>query len=99
MDRELQSKELGRIMAASYPRPVIFLGYVVTKPHAVRREFPFGCLLVSSEVIDTPFDLQPHPTNTWLKMAVYMILTTLTKIDGEASFIPRTFTSDTLFGS
>ena len=41
LDRELQSKELGRIMAASYPRPVVFLGYVVTKPHAERREFLF----------------------------------------------------------
>lgn len=38
LDRELQSKELGRIMAASYPRPVIFLGYVVTKPLDVRRK-------------------------------------------------------------
>jgi hypothetical protein len=36
-DRELQSTELARIMAASYPRPVLFLGYVVTKPHASRR--------------------------------------------------------------
>jgi hypothetical protein len=37
LDRELQSKELARIMAKSYPHPVIFLGYVVTKPHASRR--------------------------------------------------------------
>jgi len=40
LDRELQSRELARIMAKSYPRPVVFLGYVVTKPHAHRREFP-----------------------------------------------------------
>ena len=41
LDRELQSKELARIMAASYPRPVVFLGYVVTKPKALRRKhFP-----------------------------------------------------------
>jgi hypothetical protein len=38
LDRELQSTELARIMAASYPRPVIFLGYVVTTPHALRRK-------------------------------------------------------------
>ena len=37
LDRELQSTELARIMAASHPRPVIFLGYVVTKPMANRR--------------------------------------------------------------
>jgi hypothetical protein len=36
LDRELQSTELARIMRAS-PRPVIFLGYVVTKPHQPRR--------------------------------------------------------------
>lgn len=40
LDRELQSKELARIMAASYPRPVVFLGYVVSEPHALRRTFP-----------------------------------------------------------
>jgi len=27
-------------MAASLPKPIIYLGYVVTKPHALRREFP-----------------------------------------------------------
>src|ERR1700761_1494251 len=36
-DRELQSKELARIMAQAYPMPTIFLGYVVTHPHAPRR--------------------------------------------------------------
>lgn len=39
LDRELQSMELARIMASTYPRPLIFLGYVVTKAHAQRREF------------------------------------------------------------
>ncbi|KAI0663719.1 Frag1/DRAM/Sfk1 family-domain-containing protein [Cubamyces menziesii] len=36
LDRELQSRELARIMSESYPDPVIFLGYVVTKPFAPR---------------------------------------------------------------
>ena len=36
LDRELQSRELARIMSESYPEPVIFLGYVVTKPFAPR---------------------------------------------------------------
>ena len=40
LDRELQSKELARIMSAAYPKPVIFLGYVVTLPHAERRTLP-----------------------------------------------------------
>jgi hypothetical protein len=45
LDRELQAAELARIMSASYPDPLIFLGYVVTSPHAERRE----CLCASSE--------------------------------------------------
>lgn len=38
LDRELQSKEVGRIMGELYPQPVIFLGYLVTRPHAPRRK-------------------------------------------------------------
>ena len=38
LDRELQSRELARIMEQSYPDPVIFLGYVVSKPHAPYRK-------------------------------------------------------------
>ena len=34
LDRELQSTELARIMSAVHPDPLIFLGYVVTDPHA-----------------------------------------------------------------
>ena len=37
LGRELQARELARIMASVEPEPVIFLGYVVTKPHAARR--------------------------------------------------------------
>lgn len=36
LDRELQATALAEIMAAS-TRPVIFLGYVVSKPHEPRR--------------------------------------------------------------
>jgi len=39
LDRELQATELARIMSATYPDPLIFLGYVVTDPHAKRREY------------------------------------------------------------
>jgi hypothetical protein len=38
LDRELQSKELARIMSSLYPRPVVYLGYVVTTPKASRRK-------------------------------------------------------------
>lgn len=41
LDRELQSTELARIMNSIYPAPVIFLGYVVTNPHASRRKLLF----------------------------------------------------------
>lgn len=48
LDRELQSAELGRIMASS-PYPTIFLGYVVTKPHAPRRTV-LPCSLALTEL-------------------------------------------------
>ncbi|KAJ7284841.1 Frag1/DRAM/Sfk1 family-domain-containing protein [Mycena rebaudengoi] len=51
LDRELQSTELARIMAASYPRPVLFLGYVVTKPHAARPD-PYEILVADGRVHD-----------------------------------------------
>jgi hypothetical protein len=52
LDRELQSKELARIMAASYPRPVVFLGYVVTKPKASRRKLFLIGVNMSIKLID-----------------------------------------------
>ena len=51
VDRELQSKELARIMAESYPQPVIFLGYVVTKPHAARPS-PYQIMVTDGKVHD-----------------------------------------------
>ena len=42
LDRELQSKELARIVSSVYPEPLIYLGYVVTKPHADRRTSMFS---------------------------------------------------------
>lgn len=33
LDRKLQTETLAKIMADAYPRPFVFLGYVVTKPH------------------------------------------------------------------
>ncbi|KAJ7219905.1 Frag1/DRAM/Sfk1 family-domain-containing protein [Mycena pura] len=55
LDRELQSTELARIMAASYPRPVLFLGYVVTKPHA-QRPAPYEILVQDGRVHDIDQD-------------------------------------------
>jgi hypothetical protein len=50
LDRELQSKELARIMSAAYPKPVIFLGYVVTLPHAERRTVLICVLLFNANI-------------------------------------------------
>ncbi|KXN85854.1 Protein cwh43 [Leucoagaricus sp. SymC.cos] len=55
LDRELQSTELARIMAASYPKPVIFLGYVVTKPHA-KRPNPYEIMVADGRVHDIDQD-------------------------------------------
>lgn len=55
LDRELQSKELARIMSAAYPKPVIFLGYVVTKPHA-KRPAPYEYMVEDGRVHDIDKD-------------------------------------------
>jgi len=57
LDRELQSIELARIMSESYPKPVIYLGYVVTTPHAPRPA-PYEILATDGKVYDIDkFDL------------------------------------------
>ncbi|KAI0774993.1 Frag1/DRAM/Sfk1 family-domain-containing protein [Trametes elegans] len=55
LDRELQSQALARIMAAGDPQPVIFLGYVVTKPHAPRPS-PYDILVSDGRVHDIDAD-------------------------------------------
>ncbi|KAI9001545.1 Frag1/DRAM/Sfk1 family-domain-containing protein [Trametes punicea] len=55
LDRELQSQELARIMSESYPEPVIFLGYVVTKPHAPRPA-PYDIMVTDGKVHDIDAD-------------------------------------------
>ncbi|WFD26728.1 Protein cwh43 [Malassezia nana] len=36
LDRELQTTEIARLLREAYPHPAIFLGYLVTRPHAPR---------------------------------------------------------------
>ncbi|KIP11062.1 hypothetical protein PHLGIDRAFT_21941 [Phlebiopsis gigantea 11061_1 CR5-6] len=55
LDRELQAKELARIMSSVYPEPVIFLGYVVTKPHAARPA-PYDIMVNDGRVHDIDKD-------------------------------------------
>ncbi|KAG1882105.1 Frag1/DRAM/Sfk1 family-domain-containing protein [Suillus subluteus] len=66
LDRELQSKELARIMAKSYPHPVIFLGYVVTKPHA-SRPAPYE-ILVQDGIVH---DIDPQDWDRWCEYILY----------------------------
>ncbi|KIK10301.1 hypothetical protein K443DRAFT_127052 [Laccaria amethystina LaAM-08-1] len=54
LDRELQSTELARIMAAT-PNPVIFLGYVVTTPHS-KRPNPYEIMVTDGNVHDIDED-------------------------------------------
>ncbi|KAH9068217.1 Frag1/DRAM/Sfk1 family-domain-containing protein [Lactarius deliciosus] len=55
LDRELQATELARIMSASYPDPLIFLGYVVTSPHA-KRPAPYDIMVSDGRVHDIDKD-------------------------------------------
>ncbi|KAJ7674200.1 Frag1/DRAM/Sfk1 family-domain-containing protein [Mycena rosella] len=66
LDRELQSTELARIMAASYPRPVLFLGYVVTKPHS-SRPAPYEILVTDGRV----FDIDKDDLDRWCEYILY----------------------------
>lgn len=66
LDRELQSKALARIMSSARPRPVIFLGYVVTKPHA-ERPAPYK-YLVEDGLMN---DVDKEDTDRWCQYIFY----------------------------
>ncbi|KAJ7178611.1 Frag1/DRAM/Sfk1 family-domain-containing protein [Mycena crocata] len=66
LDRELQSTELARIMAATYPQPVLFLGYVVTKPLAPRPA-PYEILVTDGRV----FDIDQDDWDRWCEYIFY----------------------------
>lgn len=51
LDRELQSRKLGELMAARWPNPAIFLGYVITLPHA-ERPAPYKFLVEDGRMFD-----------------------------------------------
>jgi len=65
LDRELQSTELARIMRAS-PYPVIFLGYVVTKPHA-KRPNPYQIMVEDGNV----YDIDDTDSDRWCEYILY----------------------------
>ncbi|TCD63760.1 hypothetical protein EIP91_004975 [Steccherinum ochraceum] len=55
LDRELQSKEVGRIMSEVYPDPTIFLGYLVTRPHA-DKPWPYKFIIEDGRMHDIDKD-------------------------------------------
>mgnify|MGYP001761897066 FL=1 len=60
LDRTLQTTELARIMREAYPEPLIFLGYVVTRPHA-RRPNPYEILFHDGRL----HDVDPTDMDRW----------------------------------
>ncbi|TRM66791.1 Frag1/DRAM/Sfk1 family-domain-containing protein [Schizophyllum amplum] len=66
LDRQLQSMELGRLMAEAYPMPTIFLGYVVTKPHAPKRA-PYRYLVEDGLM----YDIDEDDKDRWCEYILY----------------------------
>ncbi|KAF8588899.1 hypothetical protein K439DRAFT_1334281 [Ramaria rubella] len=66
LDRELQSTELARLMADTYPTPVLFLGYVVTKPLAARPN-PYEILVTDGLV----HDIDEEDWDRWCEYILY----------------------------
>ncbi|GAA6058597.1 hypothetical protein JCM10212_004008 [Sporobolomyces blumeae] len=69
LDRELQSAELGRLMRERWPNPAIFLGYVVTHPHA-ERPAPYKLLVEDGRM----FDVDPTVSDRWCQYILYRSL-------------------------
>ncbi|KAF9256349.1 hypothetical protein L218DRAFT_911394 [Marasmius fiardii PR-910] len=66
LDRQLQSEELGRIMASHYPKPTIYLGYVVTMPHAIKPN-PYRYLVEDGLM----HDIDQYDWDRWCEYILY----------------------------
>ncbi|KAI4527715.1 hypothetical protein K525DRAFT_231653 [Schizophyllum commune Loenen D] len=66
LDRQLQSTELGRLMAEAYPMPTIFLGYVVTRPHA-KKPNPYRYLVEDGQM----YDIDEEDKDRWCEYILY----------------------------
>ncbi|PRQ75794.1 Frag1/DRAM/Sfk1 family-domain containing protein [Rhodotorula toruloides] len=66
LDRELQSKELGRLMRESWPKPTVFLGYLVTTPHA-ERPAPYKLVVDDGKMLD----ISPKDLDRWCQYILY----------------------------
>ncbi|ESK82818.1 calcofluor white hypersensitive protein [Moniliophthora roreri MCA 2997] len=66
LDRELQSRGLGQIMASHDPNPTIFLGYVVTKPHS-NKPAPYKFLVEDGKM----HDIDQFDYDRWCEYILY----------------------------
>lgn len=60
LDRQLQTEYIAKIASELYPQPFVFLGYVVTKPHAERPN-PYKILFEDGRI----HDVEPIDMNRW----------------------------------
>ncbi|GAA5821666.1 hypothetical protein JCM11251_000961 [Rhodosporidiobolus azoricus] len=66
VDRKLQSIELARLMSEGWPRPTVFIGYLVTKPHA-ERPSPYKYIFEDGKMLD----VQPKDLDRWCQYIGY----------------------------
>ncbi|TIA97466.1 hypothetical protein E3P96_03389 [Wallemia ichthyophaga] len=66
LDRELQTTEIARIISKTYPDPVLFLGYLVTKPHE-ERPAPYRILFEDGQLLD----VEPLDRRRWCEYIGY----------------------------
>ncbi|BGP19267.1 hypothetical protein JCM10213_008215 [Rhodosporidiobolus nylandii] len=66
LDRELQSKELARLMGRQEGRPTVFLGYLVTRPHQ-ERPAPYKFVFEDGKLLD----VQPKDLDRWCQYIGY----------------------------
>ncbi|GAA6050383.1 hypothetical protein JCM3770_004011 [Rhodotorula araucariae] len=69
LDRQLQSIELARLLSESWPRPAMFLGYLVTRPHA-ERPAPYKYLVEDGRMLD----INPNDHDRWCQYILYRSL-------------------------
>lgn len=60
LDRELQTKEIAKVASETYPAPFIFLGYIVSEPHAPRPN-PYQILFEDGRI----HDVEPLDSMRW----------------------------------
>ncbi|GAA6010929.1 hypothetical protein JCM10207_003995 [Rhodosporidiobolus poonsookiae] len=66
LDRELQSRELARLMSREPGRPTVFLGYLVTKPHAPRPA-PYRFIMEDGKMLD----IKSNDHDRWCQYIAY----------------------------